>query len=71
MVIFCGSGVTGAIDKLIQVLNIRIPKDLDKKFNLSEKIPEDERPVVFVGPYEHHSNEVIVKVITFELDFLG
>ena len=25
---------------------------------LREQIPEDERPVVFIGPYEHHSNEL-------------
>jgi len=36
---FCGSGTTGAIDKLVRVL------DLDGA-------------VVFVGPYEHHSNEL-------------
>ena len=39
VVVFCGSGTTGAIDKLVRVL------DLD-------------RAVVFVGPYEHHSNEL-------------
>ncbi len=57
-VIFCGSGVTGAIDKLIHVLNLRIPFDLDKRYDLAAKIPASERPVVFVGPYEHHSNEI-------------
>ena len=41
-VVFCGSGATGAIDKLIRVLAL-------------ERGP---RPVVFVGPYEHHSNEL-------------
>lgn len=57
-VIFCGSGVTGAIDKMIGMLNLRIPHDLNKKYDLSKHIPQEERPVVFVGPYEHHSNEV-------------
>jgi selenocysteine lyase/cysteine desulfurase len=42
VVIFCGSGTTGAIDKLIRVL------ELDAA----------QRPVVFIGPYEHHSNEL-------------
>jgi selenocysteine lyase/cysteine desulfurase len=41
-VVFCGSGATGAIDKLIRVLGL-------------DRGP---RPVVFVGPYEHHSNEL-------------
>jgi selenocysteine lyase/cysteine desulfurase len=58
VVIFCGSGATGAIQKIIEILNLRIPADLDARYNLSAGIPEDERPVVFIGPYEHHSNEV-------------
>ncbi len=44
VVVFCGSGSTAAIDKLIRLL------DLDR--------PRAERPVVFIGPYEHHSNEL-------------
>ena len=50
-VIFCGSGATGAIDKLIGILNLRIPADLDDRYRLSDHIPADERPVVFVGPF--------------------
>src|SRR5438552_73118 len=57
-VIFCGSGSTGAIDKLIGVLNLRIPADLDNRYALSDRIPVAERPVVFIGPFEHHSNEL-------------
>ncbi|GGP55748.1 aminotransferase class V-fold PLP-dependent enzyme [Saccharothrix coeruleofusca] len=52
LVIFCGSGATAAITKLIGVLELRIPRGLD------HRIPTDRRPVVFVGPYEHHSNEL-------------
>jgi selenocysteine lyase/cysteine desulfurase len=58
VVIFAGSGSTGAIDKLIGILNLRIPFDLDSKWQLSSHIPLDERPVVFIGPYEHHSNDL-------------
>ncbi len=57
-VIFCGSGATGAINKLVDILNLRIPADLDSRYGLSAHIPAAERPVVFVGPYEHHSNEL-------------
>ena len=57
-VIFTGSGCTGAIDKLIAILNLRVPADLDDRYHLSDLIPADERPVVFVGPFEHHSNEL-------------
>ena len=56
--IFCGSGTTGAIDRLIGIMNLRIPADLDARYALSDHIPENERPVVFIGPYEHHSNEL-------------
>jgi selenocysteine lyase/cysteine desulfurase len=58
LVIFCGSGATGAINKLIEVMNLRIPADLDERFALASQIPADQRPVVFIGPFEHHSNEL-------------
>jgi selenocysteine lyase/cysteine desulfurase len=58
VVLFTGSGTTGAIDRLIGVLNLRIPADLDDRYRLSEQIPAQLRPVVFIGPFEHHSNEV-------------
>jgi selenocysteine lyase/cysteine desulfurase/CRP-like cAMP-binding protein len=58
VVLFCGSGATGAIDKLVQVLGIRIPSALEDELGLGRAIPPERRPVVFVGPYEHHSNEL-------------
>ncbi len=58
VVIFCGSGATGAIQKMIDILNLRIPADLDRHYSLSDHIPKNERPVIFIGPYEHHSNEI-------------
>ena len=57
-VIFAGSGCTGAIDRLVGILNLRIPADLDTRYALSDSIPASERPVVLVGPFEHHSNEL-------------
>ncbi len=57
-VIFAGSGTTGAIDRLIGVLGLRIPSVLEDRYHLSDAIPASERPVVFVGPFEHHSNEL-------------
>jgi selenocysteine lyase/cysteine desulfurase len=42
VVVFCGSGATAAIDRLVRVL----------------KLDRADDPVVFVGPYEHHSNEL-------------
>ncbi len=58
VVIFAGSGCTGAIDKLIGILGLRIPAQLEDRYRLSDAIPPAERPVVFIGPYEHHSNEL-------------
>jgi selenocysteine lyase/cysteine desulfurase len=57
-VVFCGSGSTGAIAKLIDCLQLRLPADLDDRFDLAGHIPAEQRPVVFIGPYEHHSNEL-------------
>ncbi len=75
-VIFCGSGSTAAIDKAIGLLNLRIPVELDDRYHLSDRIPPDERPVVFIGPFEHHSNELgwresICDVITIHEDADG
>jgi selenocysteine lyase/cysteine desulfurase len=58
LVIFCGSGATAAVNKLIGILELRIPAGLDERYQLAGRIPQAERPVVFVGPYEHHSNEL-------------
>jgi selenocysteine lyase/cysteine desulfurase len=57
-VIFAGSGSTGAVDRLVGLLGIRIPKGLSETYGLDDRVPDDQRPVVFVGPYEHHSNEL-------------
>ena len=58
VVIFAGSGCTAAIDKLVGILGLRIPSSLDDTYHLSETIAADQRPVVFIGPFEHHSNEL-------------
>ncbi len=76
VVIFCGAGATGAIHKLVEVLNLRLPADLDARYGLSGHIPPEERPVVFIGPFEHHSNELpwresIADVVVIEEDADG
>jgi selenocysteine lyase/cysteine desulfurase len=58
VVIFTGSGSTGAIDKMVHILGLRIPAELDDRYRLSDHIPPADRPVVFIGPFEHHSNEL-------------
>jgi selenocysteine lyase/cysteine desulfurase len=58
LVIFCGSGATSAVNKLIGILEMRLPAGPVQRWGLRENIPAGERPVVFVGPFEHHSNEL-------------
>ena len=58
VVLFAGSGSTGAIDRLIDCLEIRLPADLADRYDLADHVPPGDRPVVFIGPYEHHSNEL-------------
>ena len=52
------AGATAAINKLIDILNLRLPDDLSRRYDLAAVIPPQDRPVVFIGPYEHHSNEL-------------
>ena len=75
-IIFCGSGSTAAIAKLIDILGLRIPSPLDDRYHFRERIPREERPVVFIGPFEHHSNELgwresIAEVVTIREDADG
>jgi selenocysteine lyase/cysteine desulfurase len=70
-IVACGTGATGAIDKLQQILGVALPPATRRVLGeelrqfLGQQRCEDFRafqqshqPVVFVGPYEHHSNEV-------------
>ena len=56
VVLFAGTGATGAIDKLIGVLGLKLPSHSPS--DRASRRTSSRRPVVFVGPYEHHSNEV-------------
>ncbi|HFB54723.1 MAG TPA: aminotransferase class V-fold PLP-dependent enzyme, partial [Hellea balneolensis] len=56
-IIFCGSGCTGAVDKLIRVLRLKLPHGMTK-YGIHTQIKPEDRPVVFIGPFEHHSNDV-------------
>jgi selenocysteine lyase/cysteine desulfurase len=76
VVLFVGSGATAAVNKLVGLLGLRIPEPLERAYALSRRIPAEERPVVFVGPYEHHSNELpwlesIADVVEIGLDASG
>jgi selenocysteine lyase/cysteine desulfurase len=70
-IIAVGTGATGAIDKLQQIIGValapatrqnieRMLDERDHGFDSRsfEKLICDSQPVVFIGPYEHHSNEI-------------
>ena len=70
-IIACGSGATGAIDRMQQLVGVKLPpasrtllNGLLRGFLGEERMADFEtyrqrhQPVVFVGPYEHHSNEI-------------
>ena len=50
----CGTGATGAIKKFQELMGIYIPPRTLKRFTCKPS----SLPVVFIGPYEHHSNEL-------------
>jgi selenocysteine lyase/cysteine desulfurase len=53
-----GSGSTGAVNRLIHAMGLRIPSQLEDRWALSRHIPAHERPVVFRSQMEHHSNDI-------------
>ncbi len=70
-IITCGGGATAAIDRVQQLVGIKVPAasraNIDSLLSsyFGEETAGDfanhcqqSQPVVFVGPYEHHSNEV-------------
>lgn len=59
-VIFCGAGATAAINRLIDMLGLRVPRGAGAAAGRSHAVTraQTQQAVVFVGPYEHHSNEL-------------
>lgn len=73
-ILFCGSGSTAAIKRLQEVMGIAVPSILrDRLLNC---LINEKRWVVFVGPYEHHSNllswrQSLAEVVEIGLDENG
>ena len=64
-----GTGATGAIKKFQELLGVYCPPATKERFAISPK----NLPLVLVGPYEHHSNEVsfreaLCEVVRIPLD---
>lgn len=60
-VLFCGSGATGAVNALLRMLPLQRRIQEARGWAWRRWISRSRgrsRPVVFVGPYEHHSNEL-------------
>ena len=73
-ILFCGSGTTAAIKKLQEVMGIAVPSTLRDR--LIKCLGDEERWLVFVGPYEHHSNllswrQSLAEVVEIGLDDNG
>ncbi len=49
-----GTGATGAIKKFQELMGIYIPPATRRRYKIELK----NIPLVFIGPYEHHSNEI-------------
>ena len=52
--LFAGSGATAGANRLVAMLGLVAPTAQVR--DAARALPEAERPIVFVGPYEHHSN---------------
>lgn len=74
-VIFCGAGATASVNRILDCLGLR--RNHYERFGAhAGRIPEAERPVVFIGPYEHHSNDLpwresVADVVTIPQDSRG
>ncbi len=55
LLIFSGSGMTGAKSKLVRLLGLRVPEQMNDYINF----PEKDRPVIFISHMEHHSNHTL------------
>jgi len=59
ILLFCGSGMTAAVNKLQRILGLRLPERMtDYTPNRGLHADESLRPIVFVTEMEHHSNHI-------------
>ena len=60
-----GYGATGAIKKFQELLGLYVPPAAKRRFDLK---PNNDSPLVILGPYEHHSNEISFKEALCEVE---
>lgn len=76
IVLFTGPGATSAVNKLVGLIGLRVSEPLEREHGWVAALPKEQRPVVFLGPYEHHSNELpwvesVADVVEVGLDGSG
>jgi selenocysteine lyase/cysteine desulfurase len=77
MLVFCGSGMTAAVNKLQRILGLRIPEriaDYLDKYHCDSgflHLDEELRPVVFVTHMEHHSNQLSWLETIADVEIIG
>ena len=88
-IICVGNGASGAIDKLQQLIGVSLPPVTRWRLgtllgnavgqdtvDIFKRYLRENQPIVFVGPYEHHSNEIswrenLATVVPVQLDEEG
>lgn len=60
-IIACGTGATGAINKIQEILGLYIPSATKERLEkpVHDLVKEKNTPIIFVGPFEHHSNDIM------------
>jgi len=70
VLLFCGSGMTAAVNKLQRIMGMRVPEHI-----ATHTLPFDDalKPVVFVTHMEHHSNHIswLETIATVEIIQMG
>ena len=57
VLIFCGNGMTAAVNKLQRIMGLRLPERF-MDYVKCLRLDEEERPLVLVTHMEHHSNHI-------------
>jgi len=65
-----GAGSTAVINRLINVLGIRCPDQLDAYLHASKTVPPECRPVVFLSKMEHHSNDISWRETIADVEYI-
>lgn len=71
VMLFVGSGCTGAINRLIATMGLRLPERLCARFDVEELLPAASRPLVVRSRMEHHSNDIPWRETIAVTEYIG